>query len=479
MQTTVNPETSLVKHLLRRFALGASEAEVEYYGQGGYRAAVERLLNSDKHEEPVAPPDSLLKNKDGNVIQNPAAAQLIWYAEQLVTNRPLTYKMALFWHDHFATSAQKVASGPCMLNHLRMLRDHALGSFPDLLLSVSRDPAMLYWLDNQDNIAGRPNENFAREVMELFTLGEGNYSEKDIQEAARAFTGWTYGFRRGNRVVPSRGQVPRQNSEYLMDIRSHDSGEKEVLGNRGTWEGEDVIKILVANPRSSIFITQKIWEWFVYPNPDKATIETHAKTFRESGHDIRALLRSIMLSREFQSDRARRSIVKNPYDFCIPMVRQLGLQISMVDAIRELSDEPDPGVARRAVGPAALVKRATATMGMELMFPPDVAGWPSGVEWISTSTMVNRIQWGQSLFLSPGGTAPNSYPALQVFGGGTVEDLVDKVLSVFDAEIGSQKRASLIESAKAAAPTLNRRSANMACGAVTKLLCSTPEFQFN
>ncbi len=475
----LDSERAQISHLLRRFGLGASERELDFYGSDGYEKAVERLLASDEHAETVQIPEALLKNQDGVIIQNPVLSQTHWYAEQIVTNRPLSAKMALFWHDHFATSAQKVTSGPCMLNHLHMLRDRALGSFSELLTAVSQDPAMLFWLDNQDNIARRPNENFAREVMELFTLGEGHYSETDVREVARAFTGWTYGFRRGERLVPSRGQIPRQNTEYFMDRRNHDSGEKTVLGNRGPWTGEDVIGILVAHPQTSRYITEKIWRWFVEPNPDRATIDRFADRFRSSGHNIKYLLREIMLSPDFRSEHVRRSVVKNPYDFCIPMMRQLGLSAAMATAIEALTESSTPAEVRRSVGPATIALRATKTMGMELMMPPDVDGWTSNLAWISTATMLSRIQWGQQLFVGRDGRTANAYPAFPVFGGGSPEEVTARVMNVFDAELPSEKQATIASAVRDVTPIITRRNANLACATVTQLLCSTPEFQFN
>lgn len=477
MQTALS-ETDQVKHLLRRFGLGASEAEVEYYGKGGYKAAVDRLLASDGHQEPAEIGVTFLQNREGQVVQNPRFAQIAWYAEQLVTNRPLTYKMAMFWHDHFATSAQKVSSGPGMLAHMHLLRDNGLGTFRDLLLKVSQDPAMLFWLDNQNNVVGKPNENFAREIMELFTLGEGNYSEADIQEAAKAFTGWTYGIRRGNRLQLNRNQVPNGNSEFLFDEKSHDKSAKSVLGNKGQWMGEDVVGILIGNSRCSQYLVQKIWEWFVYPKPEKAVVEKFATIFRESGMNVKSMIKSIMLSSEFQSHKAHRTVIKNPYDFCVPMMRQLGLGSTMVNLINQMSGEADDRAKRQVLGAATVLKTSTNSMGMELMYPPDVNGWQSGTEWITTSTMVERIQWGMELFLRNGN--PNQYPAFDVFGAdGDFEKLVDRVISIFDGEIPDSKRTQLVAAAKTAAKgPITRRNANQVCGAVTKLLCSTPEFQF-
>lgn len=467
-------EREKVQHLLRRFGLGASEAEVEFYGRGGYAKAVDRLLESDTHEEPVEFTDDYLKNNDGQVVGNPRFAQSVWYAEQMVTNRPLSYKMAMFWHDHFATSAQKVGNGPSMLTHMRLLRDHGLGHFRDLLLEVSKNPAMLYWLDNEINVKGKPNENFAREIMELFTLGEGNYTEKDIQEAARCFTGWTYAIRRGNRLVVARNQVPPPNSEFIFDEKSHDKGRKTVFGNAGDWMGEDIVGILVAQPRTAIYLTEKIWKWFVEPKPKVATIEKFAQIFRKSNLNIRELLQAIMLSEEFQSDGVRRTVLKNPYDFCVPMARQMGIGNQMVEAANAADDYQKK---RRVMGMPNSLRQATTNMGMELLYPPDVSGWDAGTAWITTSTMVERITWGEELFVR--NRRANGFGASAVFGTGDPAVVVDRILSVFDVTLAADKRTGLIDAAKkAAGGPVNARNANLVCGAVTKLLCSTPEFQF-
>jgi uncharacterized protein (DUF1800 family) len=462
-----------IHHLLRRFGLGASEAEVAYYGKGGYAKAVERLLASDEHEEPIVLGEEFLYNKDGKVNGNPRFAQQVWYAEQLITNRPLSYKMAMFWHDHFATSAQKVSNGPSMLTHIHILRDQGLGSFRDLLLEISKDPAMLYWLDNESNVKGKPNENFAREVMELFTLGEGNYTEKDIQEAARCFTGWTYGIRRGNRLTVARNQVPPPASEFVFDQKNHDAGTKTVFGNAGEWMGEDIVGILCGNPRTCTYLTEKIWKWFVEPKPKKSTIEKFAEVFRKSNMNVRELLRAIMLSPEFQSEDVRRVVIKNPYDFCVPMARQLGLGTQMAEAAKKAEDYQQK---QRVLQSATPIRRAMTNMGMELMYPPDVSGWESYTAWITTSTMVERISFGEDLF-GRGGRGTGI--AAELIGGGEPSEIVDRLLSIFDVSVTPDKRMGLVASAvKTSGGKVTARNVNAVCGGVTKLLCSTPEFQF-
>src|SRR5687767_12975587 len=256
-------------HLLRRFGLGASEAELDYYLEGkGLPGAIDKLLNYESVDENFSVPIQSMANQNGQV--NMPLMQLWWMTRLITTRRPLQEKMTLFWHDHFATSAAKVAGPPMMYGQNELLRENATGKFQTILLEVSKDPAMLFWLDNQYNVKGKPNENFAREIMELFTLGIGHYTEKDIQEAARAFTGWT--FRRpGGRAVAD--YVPGQRfAEYLFRPRFHDTEPKTVLGQTGPLTGEQVVDILCNHPQTPKYIALKIWEWFAYPSPAPALV---------------------------------------------------------------------------------------------------------------------------------------------------------------------------------------------------------------
>lgn len=465
-------------HLLRRFGLGASEAETDFYSQGGWRKAVDRLLDYPSIPEPIEFGDEFLKDQDGRMIPNPRLAQTSCYAWLLTTTRPLQAKMTLFWHDHFATSSEKVSNGPAMYRYWQTLQQGATGKFGDLLENVSKSPAMLYWLDNIENIKGKPNENFAREVMELFTLGVDNYSEKDIQEAARAFTGWSYGVSVNGITRPNRKEVPNQLSQYYLDFTNHDNGTKSVFGKSGVWNGDDVIGILSQLPRTSTYIAEKIWSWFVYPNPDKAVVAKHASAFLASGMDIKSLLRSIMLDEETFSDRAERKIIKNPIDFCIPTMRQLGLGAQMANQVKGV-DTADFQRTRFALQIARIPATSTAAMGMEILTPPDVSGWPSGTQWISTSTMVERMKWSDALFAGNRNVTQATVAAVAP-NGATATQVVDNLLSVFDASLPAAKREEMVQAAKLA---LGGGVANFATGAqaaakASRLLFSTPEFQF-
>lgn len=465
-------------HLLRRFGLGASEAEVDFYSAGGWEKAVDRLLNYESVPEPVVYDDEFLMDPDGRMIPNPRLAQVACYSWLLTTTRPLQAQMTLFWHDHFATSTEKVSNGPAMYRYWQVLQNNATGRFSDLLLAVSKNPAMLYWLDNIENLKGRPNENFAREVMELFTLGEGNYSEKDVLEVARAFTGWSYAVSINGRTRPNRGEIPIQRHEYYFDTFNHDSGPKSVIGQSGPWNGDDVIKILCELPRTAYYLTEKVWNWFVYPEPSKAVIEKHARVFATSGLEIKALLRSIMLDEEIFSDRAERKAIKNPVAFCVPTMRQLGFAAVMVTALEGFT-HTDAGRGRAAMQLGRMAQVSTSAMGMEILTPPDVSGWPSMTQWITTSTMVERMKWSDSLFSGQRGASQLSAGTVAPVGA-TATKVVENLLSVLDATLPETKKANLVAAAteELGGRPVNRTNGTAVASKVARLLFSTPEFQF-
>ncbi len=464
-------EKEKIAHLLRRFGLGASEAEIAYYGKGGLAGAINALLDEsrpDGFDFPV----SRFAQKGNNL--NMRGAQAWWVARMLLTQNPLKEKLTLFWHDHFATSGQKVDSGNAMVAQNETIRGLAYGRFEDLLLAMSKDPAMIYWLDNQLNLKGKPNENFAREVMELFTLGVGNYSEKDVQEAARAFTGWGYGRRGQNRQTTQELRVPRGATVFYFDVRQHDEGVKTILGNTGPFNGDDVVGVLVGNPRTAEYIAEKMWEFFAHEKPNNALVTRLANKYRSNGLRASVLVRAIMESPEFYSESAVRKVYKNPVDFCIATLRQLGLG-AQLKAQLELDAESAPG--RGMAIPGAVIT-AMKAMGMELMFPPDVAGWEWGESWVSTATMVERLKWADRLF-GIGRGANFRYPVGSLIPGtATSREFVQALCSLFDVTYSEAKMRSLVAAAdKAAAdkPVANRPQMAVA---VSRLIFGSPEFQF-
>jgi hypothetical protein len=301
-----------------------------------------------------------------------------WWAERmLLTPRPLEEKLTLFWHNHFATSQEKVLNFELMLGQLETLRTHANGNFHDMLVAVAQDPAMLIWLDNRANVKGKPNENFAREVMELFTMGEGRgYTEKDIRELARALTGWT---------LPKIEAVSDP-AKFVDDPKLHDDGVKTVLGETGNWNGYDAIKIILKQPATPRFLTKKLYRYFVREDLDPSVNEQLASRLRDANYELKPLLTTIFLSKDFYSPASVGTQIKEPVHFLVSTWRKLGL--------------------KRVPGIPDFIETST-TLGEQLLFPPNVAGWPGGKSWINPATLLVRGNYVQTMLFPD----PDNYVA--------------------------------------------------------------------
>ena len=280
-------------------------------------------------------------------------AQDWWFKRMLKTKAPLREKMVLFWHDHFATSFQKVKQPVLLMQQNELFRQHATGSFKELTHAIVKDPAMMLYLDTQNSKKGKPNENFAREVMELFTLGEGHYSEQDIKEAARAFTGY---------------QINRLTGAVVHNKRQSDTGEKTIFGRKGRYDGDGVVDLIFEQSAASRLIPQKLWEYFVAENPPKDGAEALAKSFRDADFKVEPLLREIFLSKAFYSEKVIRDQIKCPIQYLVQMFKEL-----------ELSGAPN-----------AYLLNAQQQLGQVLFMPPNVAGWDWGKAWINTNTLLSR-----------------------------------------------------------------------------------------
>lgn len=289
-----------------------------------------------------------------------------WFRKMLKTEAPLREKMTLFWHDHFATSIQKVKQPALLMMQNQLFRQSAFGSFKDLTQAILLDPAMMLYLDTQSSRKGMPNENFAREVMELFTLGEGNYTERDIHEAARAFTGYY--------LDPSTGKVSHSPRQW-------DSTDKTVFGKTGPFTGQDVINLIFEKKEAARFMAKKIWEFFVYDHPSDAALDSLAESFSKADLNTGPLLREIFLSKEFYTEAAIRSQIKSPVQYLVALLKQL-----------EISDPP-----------VGFPINAEQQLGQVLFMPPNVAGWDWGQAWINTNTLLTRYNLAGFLTKGAGG----------------------------------------------------------------------------
>lgn len=360
------------RHLLNRAGFGASWEEIARLAPLSREQAVDRLLANTA--EPAAPqlqadiqPGKLKNATDQEkkallrqIRQDVVTMQGWWLKQIITTPSPLQERMTLFWHNHFVSGMQKVKVPALMLQQNQMLRQHATGNFADLLQAVAHDPAMLVYLDNVSNQKDKPNENFARELMELFTLGEGHYSEQDVREAARAFTGWS---------------IDRQTRQFRFYAFRHDNGSKTLLGQRGNLNGDDVIRILLAQPATAETIVRKLWREFISPTPDPAEVSRMAHRFRNQGYALKPLLRDMLTSPHFYDPSNRGSLIKSPVDLVAGTLHTL--HINATDPVQ--------------------LARITTQLGQSLFNPPNVKGWPGQNEWISSTSLLNRKQWLERL----------------------------------------------------------------------------------
>jgi hypothetical protein len=275
-----------------------------------------------------------------------------WAQRVLITERPFEEKIALFWHGHFATSDAKVRDYRKMARQIKLFRENGVGNFRDLVLAVAQDPAMLVFLDAGENIKGRPNENFAREILELFTMGIGNYSENDIREAARAFTGWT-----------------NDKLEFVINEEFHDDGNKTFLGETGNFDGNDIIDIVMRHDSTARFIVEKLYRYFVAETFSPQRIDELALVLRNSGYELRPLLKTMFSARDFYAPHAYGTQIKSPVNLVLSTYRKL--------SVRSLPGVPD-------------FHEATSSLGQKLLYPPNVAGWEGGRSWITPATLVER-----------------------------------------------------------------------------------------
>ncbi len=366
------------RHLLSRVGFAASNADIQAFAKMTRFEAADQLVRGATSvavtpalpwvdDLPLSPAKRQTMSREENQAElrrnNERTFELRdwWFREMLNTPSPLTEKMTLFWHNHFATSQQKVRFAAYIYRQNTLLRRNALGNFANMLHEMSRDPAMLIYLDGANSRKQQPNENFGREVMELFTLGEGNYTEKDIKEVARAFTGWS---------------IDRETGQFMFRKAMHDYGDKTIFGKTGNFEGDQVLDMILNRPETAQFITRKLWREFVSPEPDEKEVRRLASIFQASGYNIGKLMRLILSSDAFYTPDNRATLIKSPVEFVVGTLKTFDI------------DAPN-------LRPFVL---SAALLGQNVFAPPNVKGWPGGVAWINTATLLGRKQLLDRLF---------------------------------------------------------------------------------
>jgi hypothetical protein len=357
-------------HLYRRAALGPSRDDLLEAERLGLEGTLDLLLRGRPSAEDLRRTLSdvgrLAATRDDG---GGAELRGWWLYCMLHSGHPLREKLTLFWHNHFATSIVKVHNPLLMFRQNCLLREHALCKFGSFLQAMSKDGAMLVWLDSNSNVKGKPNENYARELMELFSLGVGNYTEKDIREAARAFTGW------------------HTNDEgFRFDNRSHDDEVKTVLGQTGAWDGGDVVRIVLDQPAAARFLVRKLYRFLISESasPPDALLEPLCASFRKSGYDVAALVKIMLASRHFYSNHAFQQRIKSPVEYVLGAVR----------AVYRRYVEKEAGY--RPL-PQRMLVRWVDAMGQPLFAPPNVKGWRGAQAWLNTATVLERANFAAAL----------------------------------------------------------------------------------
>ena len=463
-------ELALMAHLMRRAGFGATREELEKRVAKGYEATVEELINPPP-EDPAgkAGPLTVISRYQPDSVRPggmPMPGQFRWMYSMINSQTPLVEKMALFWHHVFATGNSKVDNCDQMNDQINMFREYGLGNYREMLVEVSKNPAMIFWLDNNENHREAVNENWGRELLELFSMGVGNYTEIDVREASRAFTGWT--------ISPKLPRIPYGRFPWHFEYREedHDDTEKTFLGQTGNFDGEDIIDIIVKEPASSRFICRHLYNffvadevqvpaWTIEPARDEEALDTMVTAFEESGYDIRSVLRTMFNSQFFKD--ARFSKIKSPTEVVAGTLRLVGdWQL------------PRPGISDIALQPGY--------MGQSILDPPSVEGWYTGKEWINSGSLLARINFVADQVANTSLPGVKSIIAdMKAEGVTTPEQLVAASLDHMGyVQLGDETKEQLMEYAKINGNLdwSDEAAAGTRIGEILALVGATSEFQF-
>jgi uncharacterized protein (DUF1800 family) len=449
--TADNPwDWKKVGHLYRRAAFGATAAELEASVKEGHAKTLDRVLSGEPESDDFSHTSEFMATERSMPQGAPQGRLSAWWLDRMLKTRyPLREKMTLFWHNHFATSNAKVQNARYMLGQYQLMQKYALASFHDLLVAMGSDPAMLVWLDTITSTKGNPNENYARELMELFSLGIGNYTEKDIREAAKAFTGYE--------VKDGKG---------TLNTRQHDDGEKTVFGKTGKFKGEDIANLCLEKEVCPRFIVRKLYRFLISEsdNAPAELIDPLAEQYRASGFDTAKLVSTMLRSNLFFSPAAYRAKIKSPVEFAVGIVRGL---------------EGSAG--------ALPLAESLETLGQVVFAPPSVKGWDGGQAWLNAQTLLGRNNLALALTSTEDirfGTRCDPAKVLAKQGRQTDAEIVDFLLGVFlQADVQASARDKLLDYLKTARSVkypvywASADVSNHRVRAVAHLVLTLPEFQ--
>ena len=454
-----------IAHLMRRTGFGATHDELDDYAVMGYQAVVENLLHPER--SPEVEEDLLRRYWDGESIQMAASS---WLYRMVITRRPLEEKIALFWHHVFATGYQKGEHTPSMVRQIEMFRCVGLSSMREILTDLSQDPAMIFWLDNNENHKNEPNENYGRELLELFSMGVGNYTEQDIKTVARSFTGWT--FTQPIPIYPYGHHTP----QFVYREDDHDDGVKTFLGEQGRFNGEDIIEIIARQPATAQFVSRHLYNFFVADEPpvpswsiepakDSEAVSVMANSYLESDGNIASILRVMFNSDFFKEARFKK--VKCPAELVAGTIKLAGASRLPERDLLELDT-------------------ATTAMGQQLYNPPTVEGWHTGHEWIDGGTLNERVNFSVNELADATKPGIASFIDRMAAAGGPLspDDFVDRCLDlVGPLQVDDLTRRSLLRHAESGGPlafdteSQREKSSARVCR-MLQLVVSTREYQF-
>ena len=463
-------DIALMAHLMRRAGFGASRGELESSVELGYEQTVEQLLRPE--QLPATDEYMLYRYHPGSEMAGGASGpgQIHWLYHMVTTKRPLQEKMVLFWHHVFATGNAKVDNCNHLVDQLQMFRDYGMGNYRELLERLAGDPAMIFWLDNNENHKRAPNENWGRELLELFSMGVGNYTEDDVYECSRAFTGWTIGAK-----IP---RFPYGRFPWTFEYRpeDHDDTEKSFLGHSGRFNGEDIIDIIVQQPACQRFISRHLYNFFVADEPqvpawpieapqDREAMETLTQVFVESGYEMTPVLRTLFNSDFFKEATFRK--VRNPVEVVVGTLRLTG-EVRGAD--------PQLGALAKAPG----------YMGQDILDPPSVEGWHTGREWINSGALVKRVNFVADRIGDP--DLPGVRDIIKrVATNGTelsAEQLVDRCLDLMGPlEVAEETHRELVAHVESDGPVSSASdddypALSQRVGETLALIAATREYQF-
>ena len=469
-------DRQLAAHLARRAGFGATPDELDRYVEIGYEDLVEQFL--DTSDANYTPDDLIFRRHvDIHTMQGHNAAY--WGYRMVSTDKPFHEKIALFWHQIFATGENKLNNLGSLNNQVDMFRRHGLGRYDDLLIELSKDPAMIFWLDNHDNHNGSINENYGREILELFSMGVGNYTEEDIKECSRAFTGWTVKNGEYLSLMAFKDSIwPYGRILWHHEYREedHDDGEKQFLGESGRFNGEDVVEIICRQDATANFIARHIYNFFVAdevpvpqwgetPPRDPEAVAFLADAYKLYDHDIKSVMRVLFNSDFFKGAVFQR--VKSPVELIIGTLRTTGEYLVPVSGDVGMFDAWEEG----------------KFMGQTLLDPPSVEGWHTGKEWINSGALVERVNFASSRVgdVTKPGVKSLINRILNILGEDfSYIELIDASIEVLGtAQIDRSTRDTLIKEMEAEG-SFNLDDQTETENRITNLLTflvSTPEFQ--